>query len=69
MGSPATVEDIQRTITTSPDRELVRLREWFEDLDAQIWDGQIEAHIRAGKLEPLAREALDEYHAGRCDEL
>ncbi len=69
MGTPATVEDIQRAITSLPERELVRLREWFEDLDAQIWDGQIEAHIRAGKLEQLAREALEDYHAGRCDEL
>jgi hypothetical protein len=69
MKTPPTVEDIQQAISALPEDELMRLREWFEDLDAQAWDRQLVEDIRAGKLDQLAREAMEEYRAGRCDTL
>jgi hypothetical protein len=69
MNTSSTVEDIQQAISSLPEDELARLREWFEDIDAQAWDRQLEEDIRAGKLDQLARETLEEYRAGCCDAL
>jgi hypothetical protein len=52
----------------SPD-ELARFRQWFAKFDGDVWDTQIEADAKAGKLDALAQEALAEYHAGKVTEI
>jgi hypothetical protein len=64
MKTPPTVEDIQRAISALPEDELTRLREWFEDIDAQAWDRQLEEDIRAGKLDLFMLYRLDDAHIG-----
>ena len=36
---------------------------------AQAWDDQMEDNIKAGKLEHLRKEALEDIHAGRLTEI
>ncbi len=36
---------------------------------ADAWDKQIEEDIKAGRLEPLREEALEDLRAGRCKDL
>jgi len=64
MKTPPTVEDIQQAISALPEDELTRLREWFEDTDAQAWDRQLEDDIRAGKLDLFMLNGLDDAHVG-----
>ena len=50
-------------------RELAEFRAWFIEFDLRVWDEQIEADLKAGKLDGLIAEALAEYKAGKAREL
>ncbi len=54
------IQEIQAAIESLPKEEYARLREWFIERDWEEWDKQIEVDSRAGKLDFLAKEALDE---------
>ncbi len=45
--------------------DLARFRQWFLEFDNAVWDAQIEVDAAAGKLDPLAEEALSEYQSKR----
>jgi len=49
--------------------ELKKFRAWFAEFDARVWDAQIEADSKAGKLDALASGALAEHKAGKTREL
>jgi hypothetical protein len=61
----STVDEIKRAIEQLPKPEFQRLSEWVIQKYDDEWDRQIEADIRAGKLDKLAEEAIDEYKAGK----
>jgi len=63
------VEQIEGQIKELTSEELQSLRAWFSEYDAQIWDRQFEADVRAGKLDRLADDALREHEAGRSTKL
>ena len=65
----ARVEDTERRIQEFSTQELAAFRDWFLAFDAQAWDRQIDADVRAGKLDPLAERALEDFAAGACSEL
>jgi hypothetical protein len=48
---------------------LAKFRAWFIEFDGRVWDEQIEADVKAGKLKNLAAEALAEYKAGKTRKL
>jgi len=45
--------------------ELKAFRDWFGQFDAEIWDDQIEADAKNGKLRSLAERALQDHESGR----
>ncbi len=63
------IESIERAIEQLPAHELAEFRQWFAKFDESVWDAQIEADARAGKLDALAAEALAEYQSGKAREL
>jgi hypothetical protein len=63
------VEQIEGQIKDLTSEELQSLRAWFAEYDAQIWDRQFEADVRAGELDRLAEDALREHEAGRSTKL
>jgi hypothetical protein len=63
------VEKLEREIDKLSPDELAAFREWFLRYDAEAWGQQIEEDVRAGRLEPLAREAVADYEAGRAREI
>jgi hypothetical protein len=63
------VEQLEQRIENLPPREFAKLRSWFEEFDARVWDAQIEADAKAGKLDGLIAEALADYKAGKAREL
>lgn len=63
------VEKIEQQIKALSDEELARLREWFAAFDAEAWDRQLEADVRAGKLDALGEEALKAHAAGKTTTL
>lgn len=50
-------------------QDFAEFRAWFADFDARVWDHQIEADLKAGKLDGLVAEALADYRAGKAREL
>ncbi len=64
-----TIESIQKAVAALSPEELARFRRWFEAFDAQQWDEQFEADVRAGKLDRVAEKAIQAYQAGQAKEL
>ena len=64
-----TVAEISGAVKRLPKRELARFRKWFVEYDAAIWDRQIAADSKAGKLDALIRQARRDYKAGRIKPL
>ncbi len=63
------VEQLERRIENLTPRDLAKFRAWFVELDARVWDQQIEADAKAGKLDGRIAEALADYKTGRAREL
>jgi hypothetical protein len=49
--------------------ELASFRQWYASFDSDAWDRQIEADLKAGKLDALMAEAQAELEAGKAREL
>jgi hypothetical protein len=59
------IEHLENQIRELSDTELAKLRDWFAAYDAEVWDRQLEADAKAGKLDHLAEKALRDYAEGR----
>jgi predicted esterase len=64
-----TVDEISGAVKRLPKKELARFRRWFAEYDATVWDRQLEADEKAGKLDALIREAQRDHRAGRTTPL
>lgn len=60
------ISELERAVQELPPQELAAFREWFAGFDAAEWDRQFERDVAAGRLDALAREALDDLRQGRC---
>jgi hypothetical protein len=65
----STLQEIEKAVRHLSSDDLARFRHWFAEWDAEAWDRQIEADVRAGRLDRLAEEALREHRDGRTTEL
>ena len=64
-----TMQEIEQAITELAPNELTRLREWFDEYYAQVWDEQIERDAASGRLDKLIAEVDEEYNAGLSKQL
>ena len=64
-----TVEDIAKAVAKLPPDQLAEFRVWFEEFDAARFDRKIEHDAKAGKLDTLADQAMDDFRTGRAREL
>jgi hypothetical protein len=63
------VQELESAVAGLSPAELAAFTEWFEAFVAEAWDAQLEADIRAGKLDHLAKQANEDFEAGRCTPL
>jgi len=63
------LEQLEKRIEQLTPKELADFRAWYVGFDARVWDLQIEADAKAGKLDGLIAEALEDYAAGAAREL
>ena len=63
------VEHIEDQIRALSREEFTELRNWMLEQDWAAWDAQVEADARAGKLDKLVAEAIEDYRDGRTHEL
>ena len=63
------VELIEQQIEKLSPTELAAFRSWYAAFDAEAWDRQFEADVKAGKLDALANKALRAHASGRSTKL
>ena len=63
------VEKIEQEVQELSPDELAQFRQWFAAFDAEAWDRQLEADVKAGKLDALAERALRDHAAGKSTKL
>jgi hypothetical protein len=64
-----TLHELENAVSELSTSELAQFRAWFAEYDGEIWDLQIEADVKAGKLDALADAALRAHHEGKTQEL
>ncbi|MDQ6631928.1 MAG: hypothetical protein M3Y82_09250 [Verrucomicrobiota bacterium] len=62
----STVKEIEAAIAKLKPDEIKSVAEWLEEFREEMWDRQIEADGRAGKLDSLIKEAKADYRAGKA---
>ena len=63
------VTEIQQAILSLTEADYLQLRHWFNELDWEKWDRQIEADSKSGKLDFLIAEALETKEEGKLKDL
>ena len=58
------VENIEGQVRNLSSQELKAFRDWFAAFDAEVWDAQIEADAKSGKLRSLAERAIRDHESG-----
>ena len=64
-----TIEDLEKAVTQLPPDQFARFRAWFERFDAARFDQKIERDAKAGKLERLGDQAIDDFRKGHAREI
>ena len=59
------LEQIEKSVAELSKEELKAFAAWFAELQADLWDRQIEADAKTGKLDKLAAKAIADHRAGR----
>ena len=63
------VEELEARIIKLPRQDLAKLRDWFLQLDDELWDQQIAEDVKAGKFQGLIDKARGELAEGKAREL
>jgi hypothetical protein len=63
------VQELENAIRQLSQDEFAQLARWIDEFRADQWDRQIEADIRAGRLDEVGRRADADFDAGRCTPL
>ena len=63
------LEEIEKAVKELTQEEFAQFREWFENLDASLWDEQFEDDVKKGRLDKIAEEALRDYGEGNYNKL
>lgn len=63
------VEELEARVIKLAPRDLASLRDWFLELDDQLWDRQIASDFKAGKFQGLIDKAREEFAEGKAREL
>lgn len=63
------IQKIEQEISNLSSHELAEFRAWYEKFDAEVWDKQLESDIKSGRLESLAKDAIQDYKNGKCKKL
>jgi len=65
----ATLQEIEKAVSSFTPKELAKFRVWFEKYDAALWDKQLADDVKAGKLDALADKAIADFKKGKFKNL
>ncbi|MBF0607465.1 MAG: hypothetical protein SFH39_11150 [Candidatus Magnetobacterium sp. LHC-1] len=64
-----TLQEIEKAITDLSEDDFAKLRNWFEELDAEIWDRQFEQDATSGRLRVISEGAVRDFKSGKYKEI
>ena len=62
----STVTEIEHAIQKLTPKEIKAVADWLQEFREEVWDRQIEADAKTGRLDKLTDEGKQDYLAGRC---
>lgn len=65
----STIQQIEKAISQLPPKDFLHLKGWMDEYEAEIWDTKFASDVRKGKLDKLARQAVEDFRKGKCKEL
>lgn len=63
------LNELENAVTQLPQADLAEFARWFDEYIADAWDRRIEADALAGRLDQVAKQADEDFEAGRCTPL
>jgi len=63
------VQALEEEIEKLSSAELVELREWIVEREAEVWDREIERDAASGKLDKLFEKSVADHRAGKSREI
>jgi hypothetical protein len=63
------IEELEMAVSSLPEEDYSRFRQWFLERDWEKWDREIEADAASGKLDFLFQEAADAKKNNRLRDL
>jgi len=63
------VQALEEQIEKLSSAELVELREWIVEREAEVWDREIERDAASGKLDKLFEKSVADHRAGKSREI
>ena len=62
----STVQEIQAAIQKLKPQEIHEVADWLQELREELWDRQIDADAKAGRLDKMVAKAKAGYRAGKA---
>jgi hypothetical protein len=59
------LQEIEQAVSQLSSEDLAAFRDWFAEFDAEIWDRQFEKDVAAGRLDQLAKKAVQHLQQSR----
>ena len=63
------VEELETRVRNLPKEDFSKFRDWFFQVENELWDKQIKADFQAGKFNRLIEKAREEFAQGKAREL
>jgi hypothetical protein len=63
------IAQLEQEIKSLTPEELLEFRGWFKEFEAKLWDEEFERDVKAGRLDALAEQAIEDFQAGRFKKL
>lgn len=63
------IEELENRVQNLSTEEFSKFRDWFFELENELWDRQIASDFRAGKFNQLIEKAGTEFAEGKALEL
>jgi len=62
----STVAEIEQAIEKLDPKEIRRVGDWLDELRERLFDNQIDADAKAGRLDKMIAKAKADYRAGKA---
>jgi hypothetical protein len=63
------IEELETHIRNLPKEDFLKFRDWFYQLEDELWDQEIKSDFKAGKFDKLIKKAQAKFVQGKARKL